>query len=190
MPGQARVGDIADVLILRAARQDLATNHQERGRDNLSGSERVGGRHDHTWECSRRKLLELDRLIITWMSALFQAPTCSRISLPKALVATAGPRSRRGGEEEEIQAPERARRRRNFSLLRKRFSRDFISWEEFLSPSFEWLVASHASGPACGICWVGIPFARMGAGGRPEFCPFLTSPERLFRRVLTVKNMP
>ena len=40
-------GDIADVLVLGAARQDLATDHQERGRDNLLGSGRVGGWHDH-----------------------------------------------------------------------------------------------------------------------------------------------
>ena len=30
--------DIADVLVLGAAGQDLATDHQERGRDNLIGS--------------------------------------------------------------------------------------------------------------------------------------------------------
>src|SRR6266487_523912 len=39
--------DIADVLVLGAAGQDLATDHQERGRDNLFGSGRVGGWHDH-----------------------------------------------------------------------------------------------------------------------------------------------
>ena len=39
-------GDIADVLILGAAGQDLAANHQERGRDNLIGRGRVGGWHD------------------------------------------------------------------------------------------------------------------------------------------------
>jgi hypothetical protein len=39
--------NIADVLVLGAAGQDLATNHQERGCDNLFGSGHVGGRHDH-----------------------------------------------------------------------------------------------------------------------------------------------
>ena len=39
--------DIADVLVLGAAGQDLATDHQERGRGNLFGSGRVGGCHDH-----------------------------------------------------------------------------------------------------------------------------------------------
>ena len=39
--------DIADVLVLGAARQDLATDHQERSRDNLFGSRRVGGWDDH-----------------------------------------------------------------------------------------------------------------------------------------------
>jgi hypothetical protein len=46
--------DIADVLVLGAAGQDLATDYQERGRDNLFGSERGGGWHDYTWECSGR----------------------------------------------------------------------------------------------------------------------------------------
>jgi hypothetical protein len=41
------VRDIAHVLVLGAAGQDLATDHQERGRDNLLGSGRVGGWHDH-----------------------------------------------------------------------------------------------------------------------------------------------
>src|SRR5262245_29164027 len=40
-------GDIADVLVLGAAGQDLAADHQERGRDNLFGSGRAGGWHDH-----------------------------------------------------------------------------------------------------------------------------------------------
>ena len=39
--------DMADVLVLGAARQDFAADHQERGRDDLFGSGRVGGRHDH-----------------------------------------------------------------------------------------------------------------------------------------------
>ena len=39
--------DIADVLVLGAARQDLATDHQERSRDNLFGSRQVGGWDDH-----------------------------------------------------------------------------------------------------------------------------------------------
>src|SRR5262245_16287583 len=38
--------DIADVLVLGAAGQDLAADHQERGRDNLFGSGRVGGWHE------------------------------------------------------------------------------------------------------------------------------------------------
>jgi len=43
--------DIANVLILGAARQDLAADHQERGRDNLFGSGRRGGWHDHLRVC-------------------------------------------------------------------------------------------------------------------------------------------
>src|SRR5262249_39779980 len=39
--------DIADVLVLGAARQDLATDPQERGGDSLFGSGRVRGWHDH-----------------------------------------------------------------------------------------------------------------------------------------------
>ena len=39
--------DIADILVLGAARQDFAADHQKRSRDNLFGSGRVGGRHDH-----------------------------------------------------------------------------------------------------------------------------------------------
>src|SRR5262249_32810227 len=39
--------NVADVLVLGAAGQDLATDHQERGRDNLFGSGRVGGWHNH-----------------------------------------------------------------------------------------------------------------------------------------------
>jgi len=39
--------NIADVLVLGAAGQDLATDHQERGRDKLVRSGRVGGCHDH-----------------------------------------------------------------------------------------------------------------------------------------------
>ena len=39
--------DIADVLVLGSAGQDLATDHQERGRDNPVGSGQVGGWHDH-----------------------------------------------------------------------------------------------------------------------------------------------
>ena len=35
-------------MTLGSARQDLATDHQERGRDNLCGSGRVRGWHDHT----------------------------------------------------------------------------------------------------------------------------------------------
>jgi hypothetical protein len=38
--------DIADVLALGSAGQDLAADHRECGRDNLIGSERVGGWHD------------------------------------------------------------------------------------------------------------------------------------------------
>ena len=40
----------AAALVLRGARQDLATDHQERGRDSLFGSGRVGGWHDHRQE--------------------------------------------------------------------------------------------------------------------------------------------
>ena len=39
--------NVADVLVLGAAGQDLAADHQECGRDNLFGSGRVGGWHDH-----------------------------------------------------------------------------------------------------------------------------------------------
>ena len=39
--------NIADVLVFSATGQDLATDHQERGGDNLFGSGRVGGGHDH-----------------------------------------------------------------------------------------------------------------------------------------------
>ena len=35
----------ADVLVLGSALQDLVTDHQERGRDNLLGSERGGATH-------------------------------------------------------------------------------------------------------------------------------------------------
>ena len=42
--------DIADVLVLGAAGQDLATDHQERGRDGLFGSGRICGCHDHLQE--------------------------------------------------------------------------------------------------------------------------------------------
>jgi hypothetical protein len=35
--------DISDVLVLGAAGQDLVPDHQERSRDNLFGSGRVGG---------------------------------------------------------------------------------------------------------------------------------------------------
>src|SRR5262249_30004760 len=38
--------DIPDVLVPGAARQDLATDHQERGRGNLFGSGRIGSGHD------------------------------------------------------------------------------------------------------------------------------------------------
>ena len=38
--------NVADVLVPGAAGQDLATDHQERGRDSLFGSRRVGGWHD------------------------------------------------------------------------------------------------------------------------------------------------
>jgi len=41
---ELRAGEIVG---LGAAGQDLATDHQERGRDNLFGSGRVGGWHDH-----------------------------------------------------------------------------------------------------------------------------------------------
>jgi len=37
--------DVADVLVLGAARQDFAADHQERGRDNLFGSGRGGAPH-------------------------------------------------------------------------------------------------------------------------------------------------
>src|SRR5262249_90557 len=42
--------DIADVLVLGAAGQDLATDHQERGRDNLFGSGRSGGHCSTPWK--------------------------------------------------------------------------------------------------------------------------------------------
>src|SRR6516165_9448891 len=45
--------NIADVLVLGAARQDLATDHQERGRDSLFGSRRVGGWHGSPAEDAR-----------------------------------------------------------------------------------------------------------------------------------------
>jgi hypothetical protein len=42
--------DIADVLVLGAAGQDLATDHQERGRDNLFGSGESGvGMSPNSW---------------------------------------------------------------------------------------------------------------------------------------------
>src|SRR5262249_22442432 len=46
--------NIADVLVLGAAGQDLATDHQERRRDNLFGSGRVGGCHDHLRRTQQR----------------------------------------------------------------------------------------------------------------------------------------
>jgi hypothetical protein len=49
--------NIADVLVLGSAGQDLVTDHQERGRDNLLGSGRGGGWHDNlaraTWDAGR-----------------------------------------------------------------------------------------------------------------------------------------
>ena len=65
--------DIADVLVLGAAGQDLTTNHQERGRDNLFGSGRVDGWHDHLRVSA--ELLEFDCLINNWHRRFFWAPT-------------------------------------------------------------------------------------------------------------------
>ena len=71
--------DIADVLVLGAAGQDLTTNHQERGRDNLFGSGRVDGWHDHLRVSA--ELLEFDRLINNWHRRFFW-PLHSSRSLP------------------------------------------------------------------------------------------------------------
>src|SRR5215813_4142454 len=65
--------DIADVLVLGAAGQDLTTDHQERGRDNLFGSGRVDGWHDHLRVSA--ELLEFDHLINNWHRRFFWAPT-------------------------------------------------------------------------------------------------------------------
>src|SRR5262249_62139774 len=65
--------DRADVLVLGAAGQDLTTDRQERGRDNLFGSGRVDGWHDHLRVSA--DLLEFDHLINNWHRRFFWAPT-------------------------------------------------------------------------------------------------------------------
>jgi hypothetical protein len=42
--------DIADILVLGAARQDLVADHQQCGRDGFFGSGRICGCHDHLQE--------------------------------------------------------------------------------------------------------------------------------------------
>jgi hypothetical protein len=42
--------DIADILVLGSARQDLVADHQQCGRDGLFGSGRICGCHDHLQE--------------------------------------------------------------------------------------------------------------------------------------------
>ena len=51
--------DIADVLVLGAAQQNLVADHQERGCDNFFGSGRVGGRHDHLRTCGLHRVQAL-----------------------------------------------------------------------------------------------------------------------------------
>jgi hypothetical protein len=60
--------DIADVLVLGAAGQDLAADYQERGRDNLFGSGELGV---DMITCESAQKLEFGRLI-KWGAAPFQ----------------------------------------------------------------------------------------------------------------------
>src|SRR5262249_18817555 len=95
--------DIADVLVLGAAGQDLAADHQERGRDNPFGNGRVGGWHDH---------LRVSAELLA--SALFRAPLHpSRIDQSRSLPG--------GGMEENFQPPESRPRRRSSFAKRPKF---------------------------------------------------------------------
>src|SRR5262249_44282092 len=124
--------DIPDVLVPGAARQDLATDHQERGRGNLFGSGRIGSGHDQP--ASEGKTPGVGPPDQTTGIGPFLGPNARWQPPWPVEKAFQGP----GGIEENFQTPKsQARLRRKNAKLYNRLERQILlTKRRFLPPEY------------------------------------------------------